>query len=30
MSNDQNFKSRKPAMSKAEPGTIKRIFGYIF
>lgn len=30
MSNAQNFKSRKPAMSKAEPGTIKRIFSYIF
>lgn len=30
MSNAQNFKGRKPAMSKAEPGTIKRIFSYIF
>ena len=26
MSNDQSFKNRKPAMGKAEPGTIKRIF----
>ena len=30
MSNDQSFKNRKPAMGKAEPGTIKRIFSYIF
>ena len=30
MSNDQSFKNRKPAMGKTEPGTIKRIFSYIF
>ena len=30
MSNDQSFKNRKPGMGKAEPGTIKRIFSYIF
>ena len=30
MSSDQSFKNRKPAMGKAEPGTIKRIFSYIF
>lgn len=30
MSNDQSFENRKPAMGKADPGTIKRIFGYIF
>lgn len=30
MSNDQSFKNREPAMGKADPGTIKRIFGYIF
>ena len=28
MSSDQSFKNRKPAMGKAEPGTIKRIFSY--
>ena len=26
MSNDQSFKNREPAMGKADPGTIKRIF----
>ena len=30
MSNDQSFKNRKPDMGKADPGTIKRIFSYIF
>lgn len=30
MSNDQSFKNRKPDMGKTDPGTIKRIFGYIF
>ena len=30
MSNDQSFKNREPAMGKADPGTIKRIFSYIF
>ena len=30
MSNDQSFKNRKPDMGKTDPGTIKRIFSYIF
>ena len=30
MSNDQSSKNRKPDMGKADPGTIKRIFSYIF
>lgn len=30
MSDESEFKNRKPDMNKANPGTTKRIFGYVF